>query len=190
MNQLERMSLILDLVSEGHETLTRLGHTHVQKLVYLLEEAKGVKFGYDFRMHYYGPYSEQLWGTLTTMRHIGLINIKLHTSGYGYDISESEGSRRAEFQELCSELGVDEEIGQYRDSWQGLLQLFSQRPGTRSLELLGTTHFVHKMLALYDEQPLDDQVIKGVNALKPHFSHEEIKEALQTLNDEGLLGDS
>ncbi len=195
MNELERIRLLLELVSKGQEILGRVGHTHLQKLVYLLQEGKEEPFGYDFRMHYYGPYSKELWGTLCTMSDLGLISITRypHPFGYGYDISESEDQVLDKFRELSSkvssETGMDKTIDEYLNGGIELLQFFNKHHsgGTRYLELLGTTHFVHKMLALYKKAPKDDEVVDAVKGLKPHFSDKDIEEALATLRKKELL---
>lgn len=90
MDEMERMRLLLDLVSKGRRILGRVGHTHLQKIVYLLQESKAVPFKYDFKSRDYGPYSRGLWGMLCTMSDLKLISITRYPPpyGYGYDIAE------------------------------------------------------------------------------------------------------
>ena len=197
MNELEKIRLLLELIVEGHRTLGRVGHTHLQKLVYLLQEAKEEPFGYDFRMHHYGPYSRELWGTLCTMRDLGLISIKRypHPFGYGYDISESEGQVLDKFREVSSKMSSESDmskrIAEYRNGHTELLQFFEehQSGGTRYLELVGTTHFVHKMLALYEDHPSDDEIVARVGELKDQLSEPQIRGALKTLRKKHFLQD-
>ena len=191
MDDLERMRLILEIIVEANKLLGIINRTHLQKLVYLLQEIKSVPLGYNFKMSYYGPHSEALWGTLCGMRDLGIIDIKFCPQPFKYTVSESKSVELKKFQKVVSVSSLDEGIAKYRKSYKDLIQLISQhqRGGTWCLELLGTTHFVHKMLALYKWQPSDKEIVSAVQDLKPHFTAENIERALATLRKDSLLND-
>lgn len=189
MDDLGRMLLILELISEAEKVLRNISRTHLQKLVYLLQEIKSAPLNYSFKMGYYGPHSEGLWGTLCGMRDLSLIDIFSPSPfGYRYYISESEGDKLKKFRKIVSMSGLDGDIVEYQKSCKELIQLVSQHQqgGTWYLELLGITHFVHKMIALY-HPPLDEEIINAVRDLKPHFKNEDIEQVLATLREEKLL---
>lgn len=189
MNELERMSLILEIVSEAKRLLGTISRTHLQKLVYLLQEIKSVPLGYNFKMNYYGPYSRGLWGTLCGMQDLDLIDIKFCPHPFRYIISESGSVELERFLKVASVSGLDENIAKYQESCRSIFQLISQHKqgGIWYLELLSITHFIHKMLALYKQRPPDEEIVSGVKGLKPRFSNEDVKQALMTLREGDFL---
>jgi uncharacterized protein YwgA len=60
VNLFFKWSVLILAVMEGERRETRIGHTLMQKLVYLLQSAVGIEVGYGYRLHHYGPYSEEL----------------------------------------------------------------------------------------------------------------------------------
>ena len=78
------------------------GRTRFQKIVYLLEEQE-INFGYGFRPHLYGPYSEDLKNDITMLVKLGLIEEEkrdIEFDGVVYDKYEysltEDGRRIAE----------------------------------------------------------------------------------------------
>ena len=55
-----RYSLIGYLSKCLQDTPGSLGKTVMQKLIYLMQEAKGVPCGYEYRFYNYGPYASEL----------------------------------------------------------------------------------------------------------------------------------
>ena len=139
---------------------------------------KSVPLRYDFKIRYYGPYSEGLWGTLCVIKDLGLIHI--HLFGYGYIISDSKDAGLEKFLKVSSMPGLDESVIEYQESCRDLLQLINQHQqgGIWYLELLGMTHFIRKMLALYKHSPPDEEVISAVKGLKYHLNDKDIKQVL------------
>ena len=192
MDELGRMLLILELISEAERLLGSISRTHLQKLVYLLQEIKSAPLNYSFKMGYYGPRSDELWGTLCGMRDLGLIDILSPAPfGYKYLISGSKGDKLKKFRKIISMSDISGNTVEYQKSCKELVQLISQHQqgGTWYLELLGITHFVHKMIALYHPL-LDEEIINAVRGLKPHFKGEDVEQALATLREENFLNDA
>jgi len=115
------------------------GKKKLQKLLYFLQEAEGEPLGFDYRMHYYGPYSPTLDSRVRALSHAGLVESS--TSGEGTssfsiakDVAESLAGRHEP---------LDEKIGRV-DS-----RLGGQTPNT--IELLGTIHFLVSGCGRVDE---------------------------------------
>ena len=64
-----------------------IGKTKIQKIVYFLQESVDVPLKYPFRMHYYGPYSDELDGNLSLTESIGYIDINPDPNGFGYHVT-------------------------------------------------------------------------------------------------------
>ena len=62
-NQFPKWTILTLIVKDGMTHKVRVGHTLIQKVVYLLQNALDVDVGYNFKLYHYGPYSEELWGT-------------------------------------------------------------------------------------------------------------------------------
>lgn len=52
------------------------GKTVMQKLIYLIQEAKGVPCGYDYRFYNYGPYASELSRDLEYTDFLGVISLE------------------------------------------------------------------------------------------------------------------
>jgi hypothetical protein len=176
MKLLDKLSVLYQIVEGGQEVKDRVGHMVIQKLVYLLQQAKGVPLGYNFALHYYGPYSEELWSDLWTLQDWGYLDIATAPDGYGYIIT---AKRKPTWQ---SSRGVSKSRQSIKELWE-----FLKGKSSHNLELYATTHFVSSDLR-EKERPADEEsVVEKVIALKPHFRPEAVKQALRTLQEKGLL---
>ena len=149
-----------------------MGKTFIQKSIYLLQEGLKENLDYDYKLHFYGPFSQELADDINTLEDLGLINVDYNPDGYGYEIKiTNEGiSFLNKFQ---SRYGVEE------NKLEKVLDLISGEL-VRGMELLGTVLYFVK---LTDNE---DELKKLVNMIKPHFYDEEINRALQKLRDEGI----
>ena len=64
MPQEDRFAIIRYIV----DMLKDVGKVRMQKLVYFLQWIFTVPLGYDYKMHYYGPYSDELNDDLIAMQ--------------------------------------------------------------------------------------------------------------------------
>ena len=169
-DQLKRLAILYEVV----EALGDVGKTQLQKTLYFLQEAYGVPSRYAFRMHHYGPYSEDLDTDMTRLEMTGYLSIRPDIQGYGFHVQISDKPD---------------------ESWNSLTQPYRQpiekalalvRDKTPSeLELMATLHFVCGLLG----GPLEQDLIETVHGLKPRFSREHINRWRLELIEEGLLGD-
>ena len=146
------------------------GKTSIQKIVYFLQSGLDVPLGYRFKMHYYGPYSEELDGKLSLANAMGIVEIGTDSAGFGYHIKlgafpveEVESSMPWE--------EIDEKIRTL-----GELEL-------RQLELLASVHFIQSIRSQWDRS----KVISTVHRLKPKYSEERIQKAYQDIERMGLI---
>lgn len=102
-----------------------IGKTRLQKTVYLLE-AKSVGFGFDFRYHYYGPYSEALATATTDAIALDLIRAELHPSTFGIPYVSYHATHAADSK---------------RDRRHQILNLLKEYDAV-TLELAATSHFL------------------------------------------------
>ena len=115
------------------------GKKKLQKLLYFVQEAEREPLGFDYRMHYYGPYSPTLDSRVRALSHAGLVESS--TSGEGTssfsiakDVAESLAGRHEP---------LDEKIDRVSS------RLGDQTPNT--IELLGTIHFLVSSWGRVDE---------------------------------------
>jgi len=154
--------------------LRDVGKTKTQKLIYFLQYVFCIPLEYVYKMHYFGPYSEELNDDLIDMRSHGYIAIERDPSGYGYHITLGNEA-------VDSMANMKEEHVEKLDNC--LEKLGGLEP--RTLELLGAIHFV-KNVAL---RPLEEksEVIEMVARLKPAFEESAIEEYYEVLEGLGAL---
>ena len=167
--QVKRMAIVYSVI----DALGDSGKTQLQKTIYFLQQAFGVQTKYQFRMHHYGPYSEDLDKDMTLLSMLGYVSIKIDTQGYGYHVAVSDQPER-DWESLVSP---------FKDSIAQVLSLV-QGKVTSELELMATLHFVDSLNA----NPPVDKLIDTVKGLKPKFSSEHVKNVYRDLVDAGLLG--
>lgn len=179
MKKMERWAALTQVVLQGEKTLGASGHTLIQKLFYLLQEAKDYPLGYRFKLYHYGPYCAELWGDLNTLAELGYLTIQPKGNGQGYQITTTDLGR--------------ELVREYRAGFEGLgsmvdelLALLGGEP-VRRLETLATTFYVCKDWRQKGITPKDERVIASVRNLKPHLTEQEVAVALVDLARAGLL---
>src|SRR5437879_5525091 len=91
-----RAAILARMVSKAPSQ--KLGRTAVMKLMYFLQELKGVPLGYDFRLYTYGPFDSDVLGDLATATSQDFIREKtvLYPKGSGYEITSSAGTKQAQ----------------------------------------------------------------------------------------------
>jgi len=177
MKAKERKDIIQYIVQQLIEPQgASLGKVKMQKAVYFLQEGLGIPLGYDFVMHYYGPYASELDDILTEMRSEGRLSMTLHIypTCFGYDISLGEnpqgGSIPAELKDKVDRLAA-----------------FFKKCGAQDMELYATIHFVQAILGERSRPSDVEDVINEVVKLKPKFDKDTIRKRHSELVTEGLL---
>ena len=170
MNKLKRLILIIKEISR----IQNPGKKTLQKLVYLLER-KGIKLGFAFSIHYYGPYSSELDYAIHRLEMQGLLKINPKE----ILLIENDDLIWEEEEETLSE----QELPIIKD----IITKFAPKQ-TYDLEVITTTDYVAQQLKANGE-PLDyDRIIAGVKRIKgDKFTREKIEEAIAILKEEGLM---
>jgi uncharacterized protein YwgA len=139
----------------------------LQKIVYLVQE-KNMDLGFDYVIHYYGPYSSDLDFTVQKMAWDGIVNINKTNSGHMIAINEN-----------CSEV---QEHTKDNDILCTVRKFAKETPST--LELLATTLFVERNSI----NRTKDKIINGVIKIKgDKYSNTEIEDAIKRLSRENYF---
>lgn len=147
------------------------GKKVLQKLVYLIEK-KGLDLGYDYAIHYYGPYCAKLDDAVHSLEMQSLVSIKpermshkIYLAGMGTEnYALSSGTEKL----------IDE-----------VLKVFASM-SAHDLELLTTTDFVARELFRRQNTCTAQDIVEGVRTIKGEkFSSEKISEAIAQLRENG-----
>ncbi len=170
VNQMRKATAILTLVENVRD---KVGKTFIQKGVYLLQEGLGENLGYDYKLHRYGPYSEELDRDIDNLKNYGLIEVEQNQKGHGFRITTTDKGRSL-LKENFSHYTVND------DKLRKISSLIGTEP-VRKMELIGTVLY-------FSKKSKDVSEIKRlVNTVKPHFSDSEIEEAVRVLGEKGII---
>lgn len=171
-------ALLAMVVKEWHRLVPghvhKLGKTKMQKLVYFLK-ASGVPLPFDFDIHYYGPYSQELAEEMDWLEVLGLVDSARDGNvGVDYrpgDAMEEAMSRYREYLEKHS-AAIRRTIEVFKDM------------SVRDLELHATVHFVRKSGGRTRSV---EETLDGVKSLKgDRFREDEIRGAIRYLEANGF----
>ncbi|MCX8034508.1 MAG: hypothetical protein N3A00_04245 [Thermodesulfovibrio sp.] len=163
---LERFYIILKIIESVRYSV---GKTFIQKAIYILKEGFGLTLDYEFKLHFFGPYSERISTDIDILENGGLIEVK-YDEETGYKISiTSKGIKFIE--DYSSSI---ENLKEIQDKITKTLSL-SKNKTAREMELLGTTLYFLKLTK--DE----NRLLNLVKMTKPHFQPKEIKKAIEKL---------
>jgi len=166
MAQEHRFAIIRYLV----DNLKDVGKIKIQKLIYFLQFICKVPLGYVYKMHYYGPYSDELNDDLIVMQSNENVKIEVDPSGYGYHIIPGTEAVAIDENVLTKySEQIDKCLGEFGD--------FSPN----QLEIISTLHFVKYVAGVSDEK----KVIEKTVMLKPVFPKSLIEETYKQL--EGIM---
>ena len=153
-----------------------IGKTKIQKIAYFLQESVGVPLKCPFRMHYYGPYSDELDGVLSLAKSLGYIDIKPDPNGFGYHVTPGEEREDIWFQKYDMSQDANIEVIDGAIKTLGTLE-------TSDLELYATIHFIGRQ----ESKLSKNETLRTVGRLKPKFGKEQIDTAYQTLQKAKLI---
>ncbi len=170
MDDFKKIVAILQLLKKVNR---EVGKTFIQKSIYLLQEGLKENLDYDYKLHFYGPFSQELADDIDTLEDLGLIDVNYDPKGHGYHIRITEEGKSflSRFQ---AQYGIE------NDKLEKVLNLISGE-FVREMELLGTVLYFAKLTG--DE----NEIKKLVNMVKPHFPEREISKALQRLRNEEII---
>jgi len=175
----KRLTTILRLLEKINRPVWK---TSVQKAIYLLQEGLGEFLDYDFRLRFYGPYSQKLANDLAVLKELGLISEDCDSALVNYRIAITQKGKDF-LNELSALARRGFECSVNDDKLEKLLSLVKEREGfsEKEVELLGNVFYFAR---LTDDR---SKIKKQVNMLKPHFPEEEIERAIEKLEKTGML---
>jgi hypothetical protein len=140
------------------------------KLLYFLQELKGVPLGYDFRLHTYGPFDSDVLSDLATATAQNVVkeSTVLFAKGYGYDITPGPHAGR-----LSDELASSNpQLAQAVDDLVATFGSFS----AAELELRSTVLYVDREFGRLGTQSTTTAITDRVRQIKPYFTEEVISD--------------
>ena len=170
---IRRLAAIQCIVEQSQ--LKDIGKTKVQKIIYFLQEALGVPLHYSFKMHHYGPFSEDIDSGISALQSAGYVEVSHDPQGYGYHIIPASESQ----------LPWDNEIAKYRGEMAKAIRGLSVLDAS-NLELYATLHFVQNLL----DEPSKEKVVNNVHRLKPKFKRQTIRLAYDQLVKNNLIAET
>lgn len=136
----------------------------VQKMVYLIEEA-GEDLGFEYSIHFYGPYSAELDYEIQELSARGILEIKYTKHGHLLSVPQSSTGIRT------------------GETAKRIINAFG-RETPSSLELLATTLFVQRETHADEKEP----IISGVKKIKgSKYSEQRINEAISNLRQNNFF---
>lgn len=169
-----RKNIILSLLQQK----SGMGKTAVMKAMFLLQQVKGVKLGYDFSIYTYGPYTSDVMEDIDDLVKEGLLSSAMYPVGrcVGYRLSATEQGRSA------AEKLSDEEAQALRD-----ISSFVDGKSARELELYSTIIYIVNLYAKNSWENSEGPIVEKVHEIKPHFSTELIQNAYLFLKKEAYI---
>lgn len=157
----------------------KLGRTAVTKLMYFLQELKGIELGYDFRLYTYGPFDSEVLADLRYATSCGLLQEKtvLYPRGYGYEITVGSGTG-----DTTSADSLDPATVQ---AVTDIVLTFASLSAAE-LELKSTILYVDRELERQGASTLQ-AIADRVREVKPHFAASDILDRVRGFSSQGWL---
>jgi uncharacterized protein len=168
----ERLALLAELASRA-----RLGRTAFMKLLFFLQESKGIPLGYQFSLYSYGPFDSDVLADISTAERLNVLKstVIYYPSGTGY--AYSTGSDLNSVRNLSGNF-----LQLHKASIDWVLEHFATKTAAE-LELLSTILFVAK----FQNPQTVEKLVEQVELIKPHFSQEQIQKGFNELVSLNIL---
>ena len=178
----ERCALIAELAKRLDGVSPQFGKTALQKLVYLLQAVYEVDCGYDFGLYSYGPFDSRLLGDLDMAEHWQYVSVRrgADASG-GYRILPARAADAA-----IAEMSGSGSSEAAKRALDGLVQTYGAMTA-RDLELRATTVYIARELRRNGLPPTKDEVCQSVGQVKPKYDRNEVRKAVQELEERGHI---
>lgn len=174
-----KLGTIIRLVEQSPQGA--LGRTAIVKLLYLLQEVRGVPLGYNFRLYTYGPFDSDVLNDLETAQSFQALHVKTvhYPSGYGYDVRA--GSKAAAVKECVADW-----LTSRQSDLAWAVENFAARSASE-LEIMATIVYVGRELAKQAKPYRLVDLAQRVREVKPRFSEEYVLEKCSMVWEMGLL---
>lgn len=161
----DQNEIVLEIVSRLTELSGAPCKKKVQKIVYLLEEGSEY-LGFDYKLHIYGPYSEDLDYTICGLKASHTLDVIYGNKGHILKCK-----KKVEFKNISEDM-------------ERVFQNFGGKT-SRQLELITTTLFAERHI----NDKSDGNIMHAVKKVKgSKFSLNQIKTAITLLQETGYIG--
>lgn len=162
----ERLGLLAELARQA-----RLGRTALMKILFFLQESRGVPLNYQFSLYSYGPFDSDVLADISSAERLNVLKSTTiyYPSGIGYEYSRGSGADSLE--DLAEDF-----VTAHKKDIKWALDHFSHK-NAAELELLSTILYIAK----YQNPRTVDKLIEQVELVKPHFSQDQIRSGFNEL---------
>jgi len=150
----------------------KMGKTAVMKVIYMLQQVKGIKMGYNFSIYTYGPYSSDVKEDVDDLISKGLINVSFYQCNnyVGYELSISNKGKS-----FIKSLSKNEE-----EAATDILK-FVKGKTAKDLELYSTIIYVDFLFTKNSWNYDHTSIMQKVHDIKQWFTEDKISEAVNDL---------
>lgn len=170
MNLSKGESLILSTIRMN----PGLGKTATMKVIFMVQEVKGIQGGYDFSIYTYGPYAAAVMEDIDHLTSCGLVSCTMYRSHtyIGYELNLQPSGMEVTPHLSKSELSALEDVVQ-----------FARGKSAKELELYSTIIYIDRLFKKISTTFSEADVAKRVNEIKPHFDINQIQNAYRDLRE-------
>jgi uncharacterized protein len=140
---------------------TYFGKIIVQKIVYFIQNLiPEIGINYNYRLHYFGPYSDMLERELTELEFEDIIDVEQRVGGMGYQIKVKQSD--TDFKDAIN--------SELQEKIRNAVSLFDN-DGPAGLELKST--FYYLWLNVFNKKDpliIKDELMKQAKIVKPNFT--------------------
>ncbi len=174
-----KLATIIRLVERSPQGT--LGRTAIVKLLYLLQEVRGVPLGYDFRLYTHGPFDSDVVNDLETAQSFRALHVRTvhYPSGYGYDVRA--GSKAAAVKDCVADW-----LTSRQSDLAWAVENFAARSASE-LEIMSTIVYVGRELARGAKPYRLVDLAQRVREVKPWFAEEYVLEKCAMAREMDLL---
>lgn len=154
-----------------------MGKTAVMKIIFMLQQVKGIDLGYEFSIYTYGPYTSEVLEDIDELISRGLLTSTVyHYKDYiGYQLNiTSEGVK-----------GIDHS-SENLNGLEDVLQ-FTNNKSAKELELYSTIIYISDLFVKNSWEGGKPSIVDKVHEIKPHFSKEDILKAYECLQEKKYI---
>ena len=151
-----------------------LGKTATMKVLFMVQDVKGVRAGYDFSIYTYGPYAAAVMEDIDYLTSCGLVSCSMYSSHtyIGYELNLLPRGMEVAPHLSKEELNALEDVVN-----------FARGKSAKELELYSTIIYIDRFFKKNPNSYSEDAIAKKVHEIKPHFELHKIMSAYRELKE-------
>lgn len=155
-----------------------MGKTAVMKVIFMLQQVKGLNLKYDYTIYTYGPYCSDVTEDVDELISQGLVISTMYPYqnyiGYTLNLSDTADEHIATLNEHDAK-SIEEVLS------------FVHGKTAKDLELYSTIIYVDHLYSKNSWSKGAQSIVKKVKEIKPHFDNSIIQRAYETLHKMSYL---